>query len=61
MNKNLATASEFTKKLSQAKDFSEFWRIQPDLIGSQWKAFAEQTKELGQTVTKGPEGERTDS
>jgi hypothetical protein len=61
MEKNLATASEFTKKLSQAKDFSEFWRIQSEFVGSQWKAFAEQTKELGQTVTKGTMGERRDS
>jgi len=53
MDKNLAAASDFTRKLSQAKDFSEFWRIQSEFVGSQWKAFAEQTKELGQTLTKG--------
>ena len=52
MDKNLAAASDFTRKLSQAKDFSEFWRIQSEFVGSQWKAFAEQTKELGQTLTK---------
>src|SRR5215475_13906919 len=56
MEKNLAAASDFTQKLSQAKDFSEFLRIQSEFVGSQWKAFAEQTKELGQTVTKGTMG-----
>ena len=54
-------ASDYTQKLSQAKDFSDFWRIQSEFVGSQWKAFAEQTKELGQTVTKGATGKRTDS
>jgi hypothetical protein len=52
MEKNLVAASDFTQKLSQAKDFSEFLRIQSEFVGSQWKAFAEQTKELGQTMTK---------
>jgi hypothetical protein len=61
MDKNLAAASEFTQRLSQTKDFSEFWRIQSEFVGSQWKAFAEQTKELGQTVTKSVTGERTES
>src|SRR5262245_51676230 len=43
MEKNLAAASEFTQKLAQAKDFSEFWRIQSEFIAAQWKAFGEQT------------------
>src|SRR5215468_6378865 len=61
MEKNLAAASDFTQKLSQAKDFSEFWRIQSEFVGSQWKAFAEQTKELGQAMTKSATGERKDT
>jgi hypothetical protein len=61
MEKNLAAASDYTQKLAQAKDFSDFWRIQSEFVGSQWRAFAEQTKELGQTVTKGATGERRDS
>ncbi len=53
MERNLAAASDFTQKLAQAKDFSEFWRIQSEFVGSQWKAFAEQTKELRQNMFKG--------
>src|SRR5262249_27914562 len=52
MEKNLAAASDFTQKLSQAKDFSEFLRIQSEFVGSQWKAFAEQRKEVGKTIKK---------
>ena len=56
MEKNIATASDHAKKLTQAKDFSEFWRIQSDFMETQWKAFNEQTKELSETMTKGAAG-----
>ena len=53
MEQNIAAASDFTKKLTQAKDFSEFLKIQSEFMTAQWKVFGEQTKELGETVTKG--------
>ena len=51
METNIAAASEFSKKLTQAKDFSEFLQIQADFMQAQWKAISEQTKDLGETVT----------
>ncbi len=53
MEQNIATASDFAKKLTQTKDFSEFWKIQSEFMEAQWKAFNEQMKELGETVAKG--------
>ena len=49
---NIATASEFAQKASNAKDFQDFWRIQTEFIQVRWKAFAEQTKELSEAATK---------
>ncbi|MGB2646339.1 MAG: phasin family protein [Pseudolabrys sp.] len=45
-------ASEFAQKASSAKDFQDFWRIQTEFMQAQWKAFAEQTKELAESATK---------
>ncbi|MGC1915379.1 MAG: phasin family protein [Pseudolabrys sp.] len=52
MEQNIAAASEFTQKASQAKDFQDFWRIQTEFMEAQWKAFTEQTKELTELATK---------
>ena len=49
---NIAAASEFARKASSAKDFQDFWRIQIEFMQAQWKAFAEQTKELAESATK---------
>jgi hypothetical protein len=49
---NIAAASDFTQKASKAKDFQDFWRIQTEFLQAQWKAFAEQTKELSGAATK---------
>ena len=49
---NIAAASEFAQKASSAKDFQDFWRIQTEFMQAQWKAFAEQTKELAEAATK---------
>jgi hypothetical protein len=49
---NIAAASEFAQKLTQAKDFQDFWRIQTEFMQSQLKAFSEQAKDLGETATK---------
>jgi hypothetical protein len=53
---NIAVASEFAQKLTKAKDFQDFWRIQSEFMQAQWKAFNEQTKDLGETMTKGASG-----
>lgn len=49
---NIAAASEFAQKASSARDFQDFWRIQTEFMQVQWKAFAEQTKELAESATK---------
>lgn len=54
--KNIAAAFEFSQKLTQAKDFQDFWRIQTEFVEAQWKALNEQTKDLGETMTKGASG-----
>jgi len=53
---NIAAASEFAKKLMQAKDFQDFWRIQTECIQAQLEAFGEQTKDLSETLTKSATG-----
>jgi len=40
------------RKLSQAKDFAEVARIQTDFMQSQFSAFGEQAKGLGEAYTK---------
>ena len=52
VERNIAAANEFMRKLSQARDVQSFWQIQADFMQTQWKAFSEQTKELGETVSK---------
>jgi hypothetical protein len=52
MEQNIAAASEFAQKASNAKDFQDFWRIQTEFMQAQWKAFTEQTKDLGETAAK---------
>jgi hypothetical protein len=49
---NIAAVSEFAQKVSNTKDFQDFWRIQTEFMQAQWKAFAEQTKDLGETAAK---------
>jgi len=55
-DQNIAIATQFAKKLSQAKDFQDFWLIQTEFMQAQWKAFSEQTKDLGETITKSATG-----
>jgi len=52
MEQNIAAASEFAQQASNAKDFQDFWRIQTEFMQAQWKAFTEQTKDLGETAAK---------
>ena len=56
LEKNIAAANEFIRKLSEAKDSQCFWRIQIDFMQTQWKMLSEQMKDLGETVTKSVTG-----
>src|SRR3974390_3206802 len=56
VERNIAAANEFMRKLSKARDAQSFWQIQTDFMQTQWKAFSEQTKDLGETVTKNVTG-----
>jgi len=56
VERNIAAANEFIRKLSEAKDVQSFWQIQTDFMQAQWKAFGEQTKDLGETVSKSTSG-----
>ena len=49
---NIAAASAFAQKASNAKDFQDFWRMQTEFMQAQWKAFTEQTKDLGELAAK---------
>ena len=53
---NIAVASDFAKKLTQAKDFGEFWRIQAEFVQTQGTAFTEQMKDLSETAAKSVTG-----
>jgi len=41
IERNIAAANEFMRKLSQARDVQSFWQIQTDFMQTQWKAFSE--------------------
>jgi hypothetical protein len=56
MEKNIAAANEFMRKLSEAKDVQSFWLIQTNFMQTQWKTLSEQMKDLGETVTKSVTG-----
>ena len=56
LEKNIAAANEFIRKLSEAKDSQCFWQIQIDFMQTQWKMLSEQMKGLGETVTKSVTG-----
>jgi hypothetical protein len=56
IEKNMAAANEFMRKLSEAKDVPSFWQVQTDFMQTQWKTFGEQMKDLGETVTKNVTG-----
>jgi hypothetical protein len=49
---NIIAVRELVKKLSQAKDFEEAFRIQIEFMQSQLHAFGEQIKSLGEAYSK---------
>ena len=56
IEKNIAAANEFMRKLFEAKDVQSFWLVQTNFMQTQWKSFSEQMKDLGETVTKNVTG-----
>ena len=56
IDKNIAAANEYVRKLSEAKDVQSFWLVQTNFIQTQWKMLSEQMKDLGETVTKSVTG-----
>jgi hypothetical protein len=56
MEKNIAAANEFIRKLSEAKDVQSFWLVQTNFIQTQWKTLSEQMKDLSETATRSVTG-----
>ena len=50
--RNISASTDCMRKLSQAKDFQEAFRIQTEFMQTQLKSFAEQAKSLGEAYTK---------
>ena len=53
---NVASASGFALKLTQAKDFQDVVRIQTEFMQTQLKALSDQAKDLGEIATKAATG-----
>ena len=49
---NVAAVHDLVKRLSQAKDFEEAFRIQTEFIQSQLQAFGEQMRSLGEVYSR---------
>ena len=49
---NIAAAHHHIQKLSQAKDFQDFIKIQTEYMQTQLSLFADQTKQLGEAYMK---------
>ena len=50
--RNIVAARDYMHRLSLAKDFTEVVRIQTEFMQSQFNAFGEQAKGLGEAYTK---------
>lgn len=50
--KNAAATHDFIKKLSQAKDLQDMFRIQTEFLQAQVNAFGEQTASLAESFAK---------
>ncbi len=49
---NITASTECVRKLSQAKDLQEVFRIQTEFMQTQFNSFAEQARSLGEAYTK---------
>ena len=58
---NITAMHDFIKQLTQAKGFEAVRRIQKDFVRSQFEAFDEQAKNLGETYAKSQFGTRDKS
>jgi hypothetical protein len=50
--KNISAFVEYVRKLSQAKTFQEFFRIQTEFMQTQLNSFTEQARSLGDAYSK---------
>jgi len=50
--RNASATHDFIKKLSQAKDLQDMFRIQTEFLQAQVSAFSEQTASLAESFTK---------
>lgn len=55
-DKNINAAHDFVKRLSQAKDWQDMFRIQSEYVQAQLSAFGEQAKSLGEAFSKAAPG-----
>ena len=56
IEKNIAAANEFMRKLFEAKDVQSFWLVQTNFMQTQWKMLSEQMKDLSETATRSVTG-----
>src|SRR3974377_1138671 len=56
IEKNIAAANEFMRKLFEAKDVQSFWLVQTNFMQTQWKMLSEQLKDLSETATRSVTG-----
>ena len=49
---NIAAAHHHIQKLSQARDFQDFIKIQTEYMQTQWSLFADQATQLGEAYMK---------
>jgi hypothetical protein len=50
--KNVITTHQFVRRLGQAKDFQEVFRLQAEFMQTQMQTFAEQAKSLAEAFAK---------
>ena len=55
--KNTTAVQDFVRRLAQAKDLEEMFRIQTEFVQGQVTSFGEQVKSLGEVFTKSATGE----
>ena len=56
LEKNIAAANEFIRKLSEAKDSQSFWLVQTNFMQTQWKMLSEQMKDPSEIATRSVTG-----
>jgi 3-deoxy-D-arabino-heptulosonate 7-phosphate (DAHP) synthase class II len=54
--RNISASADCMRKLSQAKDFQEVFRIQTEFMQTQMSTFTEQARSLGEAYTKAATG-----